>query len=318
MIESIGGSRSFETRYGSRVAIVGGGMLGTTLALRYRQAGRSVTLFEAAERLERRGHASVSSRDRSLVTMLTELDLARSVRWEPSPSFGLRFGALAGGRARIVETLRDRARALDVDVQLATPVREIITDGTGFTVRTDSDTVEFDQVVLTVPSPVASQLMPALPDRERLALLDVSYVGIMAVSFVLQGATRERYISRVVRGTDQFTVLNPAALHRPDDGRHVIYVSRPLDSHDLRFDLDDRHVIEDFARAVPGKAHIEGARVMRMHHAFAENRLPLFTSSVSGLSIVNAAHMGSGRHHLERTAALATSAFRTLCAERII
>jgi hypothetical protein len=54
-----------------------------------------------------------------------------------------------------------------------------------------------------------------------------------------------------------------------------------------------------------------------MPHAFAQGQLPSFTSSIPGLSIVNAAHMGGGRHHLERTAALATNVFRTLCAERI-
>ena len=51
------------------------------------------------------------------------------------------------------------------------------------------------------------------------------------------------------------------------------------------------------------------ARVIRMPHAFARRRLASFNSSVPGLSIVTAAHMGGGRHHLERTAALAIDAF---------
>jgi hypothetical protein len=317
LIESLAESRSFETRLGSRVAIVGGGMLGTTLALRYRQAGRIVTLFEAAERADRRGHASIASRDKSLVTMLHDLDLADSIRWESAPTFGMRFGALAGGRARIVDALRERARAIEVDVRLGTPVTGIFGDGSGFGVRTDAGMGEFDQVVLALPSPVASQLMPALPDRERLALLDVSYIGIITVSFVLERQSQERYISRVRRGRDHFTLLHPAALSRAEERQSVIYVSRPLGANDRFFEADDRTVIEDFARAVPGRARIVSARVMRMPHAFAENRQPSFTSSIPGLSVVNAAHMGGGRHHLERTAALATTAFRALCAERL-
>lgn len=322
MIDSLGESRSFQTRHGSRVAIVGGGLLGTTLALRYRQAGRIVTVFESADRVERRGHASIASRDRALLTLIEELGLRPSVRWEAAHVNGLRFGAMAGGRARIVETLRDRARAIDVDVRVGTPVRAIFTDGAGFAVDTGNETGKFDQVVLTVPSPIAAQLVAALPNRERIGLDAVGYVGIINVAFVLKTApTRpsgKRYVSRITRGGDKFAVLDPSALSPDEDSRPgLVYVSRPLAAnHDL-FEADDRRVIEHFARALSGSSEIVSARVVRMPHAFAQRHLPTFTSDIAGLSIVGAAHMEGGRHHLERTAALAVKAFRTLCAERI-
>jgi protoporphyrinogen oxidase len=322
VIEALGEARSFQTRHGSRVAIVGGGMLGTTLALRYRQAGRIVTVFEAAERAERRGPAAIASRDRSLIALLDELGLAASVRWD-SPRVGsLRFGAMDGGRGRIVETLRDRARAIDVDIRVGTPVQSISADGTGFSVNTGAETGEFDQVVLTVPFPVASQLLSELPERERIALVNVDYVGIMNVSFVLRPRPgrilSQRYISHVTRGRDTFAVLDPSVLTPGEENlRSVVYVSRPLAATDALFEANDRNVIEHFARALHGNADIMSARVVRMPHAFAQRRLPAFTSSLPGLSVVNAAHMGGGRHHLERTAALANTAFRTLCAERI-
>lgn len=318
VIESLGEARSFQTRHGLRVAIVGGGLLGTTLALRYRQAGRIVTVFEAADRIERRGHASVASRDRSLLTLLDELDLTSRVQWDGSRQPGNRFGALVGGRGQIVETLLDRARALDVDVRMGTPVHEIFADGTGFAVNTGGEVGEFDQVILTVPSPVASRLVPVLPDRERLNLLGVGYIGIISVSFVLNRPPGERYVSHVTRGRDNFAVLSPSSLAVTDDCRSVVYVSRPLASHDQLFDAPDRDVIEHFARALPGNVSISRARVVRTPHAFAQQRLETFSSSIPGLSIVNAAHMGGGRHHLERTAALANTVFRTLCAERIL
>ncbi len=317
MIESLGEARSFQTRHGARIAIVGGGLLGTTLALRYRQAGRIVTIFEQAERVDRRGHSSIASRDRFLLSLLDELDLARRVRWDASFAPGLRFGDLVGGRAQIVETLRDRARAIDVDVRMGTPVRDVSALAPGFLVNTGSETGEFDEVVLTVPSPVASALLPVLPDGERRTLLGVHYVGIINVSFVLTRRPGERYISHVTRGRDNFAVLNPAALSPLDDRRSVVYVTRPLAAGDELFRADDRSVIEHFARALPGNANILSARVVRIPHAFAQRRLASFTSSIAGLSIVNAAHMNGGRHHLERTAALATKVFRTLCAERI-
>ena len=317
MIESVGDARSFETRFGTRVAIVGGGMLGTTLSLRYRQAGRIVTLFDAAERTERRGHAAIASTDRHLLNLINELDLADDVRWGDSPSFGIRFGALAGGRARIIESLRERARAIDVDVRLATPVQEIRADSSGFTVYSGAETGEFNQVILAVPAAVAAELAPGLSEPEHGLLCAVDYVGIVTVSFVLERRTGGRYISRIDRGGDFFTVLDPSALDVKGDSRVVVYVSRPLSrSHDL-FAAGDRQVIEHFARALPGKAHIVSARVIRSPHAFARNRLASFTSSIPGLSIVHAGHMANGRNHLDRTAALAMNVFRTLCTERI-
>ncbi len=318
VITTIGESRLFKSRHGSRVAIVGSGMLGTMLGLRYRQAGRTVTVFEAEERAERRGHAAIASRDRSLLSLLDELNLAGDVRWEGADRSSSRFGALLGGRGRIVERLRERSRALDVDLRLGTSVRSISADGSGFVVHAGSEMGEFDEVVLTVPSPIASELLTTLPDRERIGLQSVDYVGIVNVSFVLKRAAGQRYISRVFKGGDYFTLLDPGALASTNERRKVVYVTRPFSSNDGFFDLDDRSIIENFARALPGNASIESARVVRMPHAFARAQLPSFTSSIPGLSIVNAAHMGSGRHHLERTAALATSAFRMLCAERIL
>ncbi len=318
MIESVGEARSFETRYGTRVAIVGGGMLGTTLSLRYRQAGRIVTLFDAAERIERRGHAAIATTDRHLLNLITELDLTDEVRWSEAPSFGMRFGALAGGRARIIESLRERARSIDVDVRLGTPVTEIRAGHAGFTVHSGAEIGEFNQVILAVPAAVASELLsPSLPDPERSIIADVNYVGIVTVSFVLARPAGRRYLSRVVRGGDVFTLLDPSALEPTSESRAVVYVSRPLGARNELFWADDRRVIEHFARALPGVAHIVNARVIRSPHAFTHKQQPSFASSIPGLSVVNAAHMGSGRNHLDRSAALATRAFRTLCTERI-
>lgn len=322
MITALGETRSFQTRHGSRVAIVGGGMLGTTLALRYRQAGRIVTVFEASKWVERRGHVSIASRDRALLALLRELDLASSVHWDSARINGLRFGAIVGGRARILETLRDRARAIDVDMRLGTPVRSVSSDGAGFAIGTDGETGEFDEVVLTVPLPEASRLLETLPDRERALLADVAYIGIINVSFVLKPQPLRnlagRYITHVTRGRDQFALLDPSALNGVDSRRRsLMYVTRPMATSDELFNANDRTVIEHFARALPGGSVITSARVTRMPHAFACRRLESFSGSVPGLSIVNAAHMAAGRHHLERTAALAVEAFRTLCAERI-
>lgn len=77
-----------------RWGIVGGGMLGMTLALRLAQAGQDVTLFEAADHLgglasawslgdvvwDRHYHVTLLS-DTTLRALLTELDLEKEMQW---------------------------------------------------------------------------------------------------------------------------------------------------------------------------------------------------------------------------------------------
>lgn len=101
-----------------RWAIVGGGMLGLTLALRLAQQGKAVTLIEAAPELggmasawrigdvtwDRHYHVSLLS-DGKLRKVLAEMDLDRELEWAET-----RTGVFAGGRlyslSNTVEMLR--------------------------------------------------------------------------------------------------------------------------------------------------------------------------------------------------------------------
>jgi protoporphyrinogen oxidase len=83
-----------ERRTKERIAVVGGGVLGMTLAHRLAQAGKNVTLFEAAGQLgglasawqvgdvvwDRHYHVTLMS-DTHTRALLDELDLERDMRW---------------------------------------------------------------------------------------------------------------------------------------------------------------------------------------------------------------------------------------------
>ena len=92
---------------GERWAIVGGGILGMTLALRLAQRGLSVTLIERAEQLgglasawrlgdvvwDRHYHVTLLS-DRHTRAMLDELGLERDMRWVPARTWFFTDGRL--------------------------------------------------------------------------------------------------------------------------------------------------------------------------------------------------------------------------------
>ncbi len=91
---------------GLRFGIVGGGMLGMTLALRLSQAGHSVTILEAADHVgglaspwqlgdivwDRHYHVTLAS-DLALRSLLKELELEQDIRWSTT-----RTGFYVGGK----------------------------------------------------------------------------------------------------------------------------------------------------------------------------------------------------------------------------
>ena len=91
---------------GERWAIIGGGILGMTLALRLAQRGLSVTLIERAEQLggltsawrlgdvvwDRHYHVTLLS-DSYSRAILDELGLEQDMRWVPARTSASRTGA---------------------------------------------------------------------------------------------------------------------------------------------------------------------------------------------------------------------------------
>lgn len=102
----------------ARWGIVGGGMLGLTLALRLRQQGKHVTLLEAAPQLgglasawslgdvvwDRHYHVTLRS-DRHLRALLAELDLEREIAWVDT-----RTGVFDGTRLHSVSSALELLR----------------------------------------------------------------------------------------------------------------------------------------------------------------------------------------------------------------
>lgn len=110
--------RVTEPRRATRWGVIGGGILGMTLALRLSQQGKRVTLIEAAPHLgglasawrvgdivwDRHYHVTLLS-DSRLRNVLAELDLEREIEWAET-----RTGVFAGGRlysvSNTIEMLR--------------------------------------------------------------------------------------------------------------------------------------------------------------------------------------------------------------------
>lgn len=110
--------RSAVDRAGSRIAIVGGGLMGVVLAAELAKQGRDVVLYEAADRLgglstydtfgdihwDRFYHCILPT-DRDLLAWLREIGLGDALRWAQTST-----GVYIDGRAYPLDTALDFAR----------------------------------------------------------------------------------------------------------------------------------------------------------------------------------------------------------------
>jgi protoporphyrinogen oxidase len=431
-----------------RWAIVGGGLLGMTLAHRLAQAGKSVTLFEGADHLgglasawnlgdvvwDRHYHVTLLS-DTALRALLTELDLEKEMQWvetrtgfytdgqlysmsntleflrfpplrlpdklrlgatifyasrvkdwrrletilvadwlkrlsgrrtcekiwlpllrsklgenykQTSAAFiwttiarmyaarrtGLKkemFGYVPGGYARITKRFGEHLEEQGVNLKLGCAVNKVArTDGSLSVEYGDNGKESFDQVVLTAPAPVASQICSMLTDEEKAKLSDVQYQGIICASLLLKKPLADFYVTNITDKQIPFTaVIEMSALvdRSHFNGHALVYLPKYLGPDDPTFALSDEEIQERFVagleRMYPNfdRDDLLSFRVSRVRHVFPiptlnySKRLPPVATSIPGIHILNSAHIVNGTLNVNETVQLAEKVTAQLLAE---
>lgn len=434
----------------SRVGIVGGGLLGMTLALRYAQCGRAVTIVEAGSTLgglampwklgditwDRHYHVTLQS-DTQLLSLLEELGLrdemnftttttgfytdgryhdfsgvldfirfkplshaakarlgiailyASSIRdgrrlesitarkwltdlcgedtykniWEPllrakigdyapqvsaafiwaiiSRLYGARrsgekrelFGYVDGSYARILSTFEAKLRDLGVEILVGEPVAAVERSPGGLSVQLGDRKLDFEEVIVTAPAPVAARICKDLDETELHRLRSVRYQGIVCASLLLKEPVNKYYVTNITETWVPFTsIINMSCVvdRKNFGGNALVYLPKYVAPDDEIFRLSDEEIEERFIRAIIrmhpdfDRSTILASRMSRVQHVFpittlnySEN-VPPMTTSVPGLSIVNAAQIVNGTLNANQTVDLANRAFRTLCQEFVV
>lgn len=432
----VAGARRRPERWG----IVGGGILGMTLAHRLAQRGREVTLFEAAGRLgglaspwtlgsvvwDRHYHVTLLS-DRFLRALLAELGLEQEMQWtvtrtgfytsgglvsmsnaveflrfppltlvdklrlgltilyasrvkdwrrlerlsaeewlrrwsgghtfetiwlpllrsklgesyrDTSAAFiwatiarmyearrsGLKtelFGYVPGGYARILARYAEVLEGEGVRIRLTCPARRVERAGGEVGVDCAEGRETFDDVVLTVPAPLASELCPGLGEGEKQRLRGVTYQGIVCASLLMKEPLSGFYVTNITVPDVPFTaVIEMSALVEPSrlGGNALVYLPKYVGSDDPVFELPDAEIRESFLAALermyPGfrRSDVRCFRISRVRHVFPlatvnySDRLPPLAASVPGVHLVSSAHVLNGTLNVNSTLRLAESA----------
>jgi protoporphyrinogen oxidase len=248
-----------------------------------------------------------------------------------------RFGYVAGGYARIIGTLVAKLESYGVVMRSGTPVtavKRMRRDGeNGFVLETAGDErFGAHEVIVTAPSPRAAAMCVELPQEERDLHSAIRYQGIVCMSMVTEKPINPYYITNITQRDIAFSaIINMSAIVERDQfaGRALTYLPKYVAPDDPIFTCSDDEIAERFLRSLEAmhpefdRSSIIATGISRVPHVFPlptldyTRRLPPIQTSHPGLAIVNSAHITDGTLNVDRTIALATQGFRTLCAERL-
>lgn len=239
------------------------------------------------------------------------------------------FGYLPGGYARMLQRFGDVLTEEGVEIQLSQSARAVhpLEDGTVAVELADGQRREFDQVVMTMPSPIAARLCTGLSETEKQQLNGVRYQGIICASLVLKNPLANYYVTNLIDSWVPFTaVIEMSALvdRQQFSGNCLVYLPKYVDPADPMFEQSDADIESSFISALERmyphfhKSDVLAFKVSRVRRVLAistlnysQNLAPMKTS-VAGVSIVNSAHILNGTLNVNECVQLANIAAQGL------
>ncbi len=179
------------------------------------------------------------------------------------------FGYVEGGYAEVLPRLRERLEAEGVQFRCGASVEAVEAGGADGAAdrrggqahggpRSDSqlangETLQFDDVILTVPCGKVAAMCPELTGAERERLKSVVYQGITCASLLLRRPLAGYYVTNITESWVPFTaVIEMTALvdRSAFGGNSLVYLPRYLTQDDPFWQRSDAEVKEEFLAAL--------------------------------------------------------------------
>lgn len=187
-----------------------------------------------------------------------------------------------------------------------------------------NNSFEFDSVILTCPSSVASRICPQLSENEKQKLENVKYQGIVCASVLMKKSLSNFYVTNITDETPFTGIIEMSALVDKSQfgGNALLYLPKYVAPDDELFEKTDAEIEEMFLGALEKMyAHFDrkdvlSFKVSRVRQVFplptlnySEN-LPTMKTSLENVFIVNSAHIVNGTLNVNETVQLAEKFFK--------
>jgi protoporphyrinogen oxidase len=231
------------------------------------------------------------------------------------------FGYLPGGYARLLSRFVEVLAERNVEMKVGHRVSQVIRKNGQVQLEfTNGHTENFDQVVLTMASPIAAQVCHGLSAKEYDLLRNVEYQGIICASLLLKKPLASYYVTNITDSWVPFTgVIEMSTLvdRSEFDQRSLVYLPKYVASNDPAFSLTDEQIQEEFIQTLVlmypnfDRNDVLAFRVSRVRQVFAittlnySEKLPPMHTSIPGVHIINSAHIPNGTLNVNETVLLA-------------
>lgn len=234
------------------------------------------------------------------------------------------FGYVTGGYKRIIESFQ--AKLLEEGVSIKTS-HQATKVSTGANNRpcisfANGHFEEFDEVIVTLPSGLASTICKDINEDEKHKLNRLEYLGVICVTMLLDQPISPFYVTNITDLWVPFTgVIEMTALVDKEyfKNNHLIYLPKYVSPNDVLFSKSDDEIkayfIENFLKMYPKilQENIKFTGVARAKHVITvldkgyTDHLPDIKTSMPGVYIVNSAHINTGTLNVNETIKVAES-----------
>ncbi|HUQ66359.1 MAG TPA: NAD(P)/FAD-dependent oxidoreductase [Flavitalea sp.] len=232
------------------------------------------------------------------------------------------FGFVPGGYKSIVDAFKQTLISEKVSVKTNHAANEIktSTNGRPLISFTNDTTEEFDEVIVTLPSPIAARLCRGLSEQEVEKLNAIEYLGVICVAVLLDKSISGFYVTNITDATVPFTgVIEMSALvdKKYLGGNALVYLPKYVVADDPLYSKSDADIrayfIENFKKMYPWITddHIRFAGVARARHVITvaklgySESLPDVKTSIPGVYIINTSHIKDGTLNVNETVRVA-------------
>jgi protoporphyrinogen oxidase len=239
-----------------------------------------------------------------------------------------KFGYVRGGYATVIDRLTGALRDAGVRVRCGTPVRSVERfTKQRLTVQTYFNAEEFDEVIMTLPPPLAAALNRSLPDADRERWLNVRYRGIICSSLLLDRPLGNAYVTNLADDRLPFTgLIEMTNLVHPGTfgGKHLVYLPRYVAADDPYASRTNEQICTDIFSSLStlfphfDPVDVRALRISRVPYVFAlpecdpARELRDFSTSIPGLYLVSSAQIVDGTLNVNETLALAGRAAKVI------
>ena len=244
------------------------------------------------------------------------------------------FGFVDGGYKTVIEAFKETLTQEGVDIQTNSPISEVKTAFKGKVVvrKQDGAVNEHDEVIVTLPSELASRLCTELMDKEKEKLNHVDYLSVICVAVLLDNSISDFYVTNITDTWVPFTgVIEMTALvdKKNLDGKALIYLPKYVVKDDPLFNETDEklktYFIDNLKKMYPNitDESIRFVGVAKAKHVITVAKLnysellPPVRTSIPNVHIINTSHIKDGTLNVNETIRVAEDKLKELLSKMV-